>query len=158
MNRMLAGESVSPMLDETSLPKETLQRRKHQALVALSLVDRVRTTEIGALGAAARWVKPQTGIWWVCPHCRQETRTAFIAHLFKPKKRSPRFFNRTKAKSVNSLIRRILDFRVCARLAMSRAWTTGMTSSAREALDDGSCSLADRTSMPRNLANKEKML
>ena len=52
VNRMLAGESVLSLIQETSVPEQTLHRWKHQALVDQGMVDGVNSTESAQLQAA----------------------------------------------------------------------------------------------------------
>lgn len=49
---MLAGESVSSLVQETSLPELTRHRWKHKALVDHGLVNGVNSTENAELRAA----------------------------------------------------------------------------------------------------------
>lgn len=54
---MLAGESVSSLVFETSLPEQTLYRWKHQAPVDHDLVDSVNSAENAELRSANKRIK-----------------------------------------------------------------------------------------------------
>jgi hypothetical protein len=52
IDRMLGGEAVLALLLETRVPKQTLHRRKHQALIDAGRVEGVDSTQNGELRAA----------------------------------------------------------------------------------------------------------
>ena len=52
VNRMLAGESVLSLVQETSVPEHTLHRWKHQALGDQVMVDGLNSAESADLRAA----------------------------------------------------------------------------------------------------------
>jgi transposase-like protein len=54
---MLGGESVLSLVPETSVPEQTLNRWKHQALVHAGLVDGVDSGEHAQLRAARKRIK-----------------------------------------------------------------------------------------------------
>ena len=57
VNRMLAGERVLSLVQETSVPEQTLHRWKHQALVDVGLIDGVDSAEGAELRAANKRIK-----------------------------------------------------------------------------------------------------
>ncbi len=57
VNRMLAGEKVLHLVQETSVPEQTLHRWKHQALVDQGLAARVNSAERAQLWAANQRIK-----------------------------------------------------------------------------------------------------
>ena len=57
VNRMLAGESVWSLVQETSVPEQTLHRWKHESLVDKGMVDGVNSTESAQLQAANQRIK-----------------------------------------------------------------------------------------------------
>lgn len=57
VNRMLAGESVLALVQETSVPEQTLHRWKHQALIDVGLIDGVDSAESAQLRAANKRIK-----------------------------------------------------------------------------------------------------
>ena len=57
VNRMLAGESALSLVQETSVPEQTLHRWKRQALVDQGMVDGVNSTESAQLQEANRSIK-----------------------------------------------------------------------------------------------------
>jgi transposase len=57
VNRMLAGESVLSLVQETSVPEQTLHRWKNQALIDVGLIDGVDSAESAQLRAANKRIK-----------------------------------------------------------------------------------------------------
>ena len=57
VNRMLAGESVLSLVQETSVPEQTLHRWKHQALIDGGLIDGVVSAESAQLREAKKGIK-----------------------------------------------------------------------------------------------------
>jgi transposase-like protein len=57
VNRMLGGESVLSLAQETSVPEQTLHRWKHQALVNQGLRDGVGSSDSAQLRAANKRIK-----------------------------------------------------------------------------------------------------
>ena len=57
VNGMLAGESVLSLVQETSVPEQTLHRWKHQALIDVGLTDGVDSAEGAELRAANKRIK-----------------------------------------------------------------------------------------------------
>ena len=57
VDRMLAGESVLSLVQETSVPEQTLHRWKHQALVDVGLIDGVDSAEGAELREANKRIK-----------------------------------------------------------------------------------------------------
>ena len=57
VNRRLAGESVLSLVQETSVPEQTLHRWKHQALIDVGLIDGVDSAEGSELRAANKRIK-----------------------------------------------------------------------------------------------------
>jgi transposase-like protein len=54
---MLAGESVLSLVQELSVPEQTLHRWKHQALIDVDLIDGVDSAEGAELRAANKRIK-----------------------------------------------------------------------------------------------------
>jgi len=57
VNRMLAGERVLSLVQETSVLEQTLYRWKHQALIDEGMVDGVNSAESAQLRAANKRIK-----------------------------------------------------------------------------------------------------
>ena len=57
VNRTLAGESVLSLVQETSVPEQTLHRWSHQALIDVGLIDGVDSVESDRLRAADKSIK-----------------------------------------------------------------------------------------------------
>ena len=57
VNRMLAGESVLSLVQETFVPEQTLHRWKHQALIDVGLIDGVDSAEGSELREAKKRIK-----------------------------------------------------------------------------------------------------
>lgn len=57
VNRMLAGESVLSLGQETSVPEQTLHRWKRQALIDVGLIDGVNSAESAQFRTANKRIK-----------------------------------------------------------------------------------------------------